>query len=135
MRVLLVGQKSQVNTFIEENIKRFDDKVRLKQVNEFNRLERKEFVEDAVDSDLVILDFSTYSSSRILDTVEQLKQKVNNTAILVVHHYMQPSLVEPLWNRGIDGYVPIDRLYNELYPALKTILVGDRYINKELLNN
>jgi len=133
MRILLIGDNSYVNTFIEQLIEDGRDAIRIEQKGHISVLFKKEADSHVNQADLIILDFSAYGTSKILDKIEAVNQKLPTVPILVIHDYEQPSLVKPLWNKGVDGYVPSDRLGDELLPALTSITEGERYISSDLL--
>lgn len=134
MQLLLIGNNIYVNTFIKQLLEDFKDAGNIEQKSNVNLLLEEEMESAIVQQpDLIIVDFSAYGSSKILDKIEQVNKKLPRIPILVIHDYQQPSLVKPLWNKGVDGYVPADRLDEELLPALSTIIEGKRYISSDLL--
>ena len=133
MRILLIGNNSYVNTFIEQLVEDDRHAMHIDQKGHISVLFDKEADTRIKTADLIILDFSAYGTSKILDKIEAVNQKLPYMPILVIHDYEQPSLVKPLWNKGVDGYVPSDRLSEELLPALTSINEGERYISSDLL--
>lgn len=133
MHILLVGNNTHVNTFIEQLLENFIDMADIEQISNISKLLAEKLDPSMDRTDLLIVDFSAYGSSKILDKIEKANKILPQTPKLVIHDYQQPSLVKPLWNKGIDGYVPADRLDVELLPALSTIKRGARYISSDLL--
>jgi len=134
MHILLIGNNSYVNTFIEQLVEDDRHAIQIEQKGDFSVLINNEADTPVIDNaDLIILDFSAYGTSKILDKIEEVNRKLPYVPVLVIHDYEQPSLVKPLWNKGVDGYVPSDRLSDELLPALTSINEGERYISTDLL--
>lgn len=135
MHILLIGDNSYVNTFIEQLIADNRNAIHIEQKGHISVLFEEEADSYTNNADLIILDFSAYGTSKILDKIERVNRLLPYVPVLVIHDYEQPSLVKPLWNKGVDGYVPSDRLNEELLPALTSIIEGERYISSDLLRD
>lgn len=59
--------------------------------------------------------------------IKNLKSELNNPKIIALHIYRTKSLVAPILNEGIDGYLYYEPSRAELSEALKNILNGNTY--------
>lgn len=60
--------------------------------------------------------------------VKKVRKYFPDSRILVIHIYKSPSLIEPLFEYGADGYLTYEPSKNELENALLKVLDGKKFI-------
>lgn len=77
--------------------------------------------------EISILDLANLHQTPV-ECVESVKKRFPDSRILVIHIYQSPSLIEPLFKSGADGYLTYEPSKNELESALLEVLDGNRFI-------
>ena len=83
--------------------------------------------------DLVITDITMPEMDGIVLT-KILKEKNSNLKILAVSMHTSPDMIDTLIEYDVDGYVPKNAKKEELLKAIGTILKGDKYFSREIID-
>lgn len=67
-----------------------------------------------------------------VECVQKIKKSYPGSRILALHIYQTHSLIEPLFESGIDGYLTYEPSKNELENALLEVLNGNRFVPDSL---
>lgn len=79
---------------------------------------------------VVILDLPNIKQPA-LQTVKLVKKKAANSKLIAIHIYTTKLLIDPLFEAGVDGYLPYEPEPPQLKAAINTILTGDKYLPSE----
>ncbi len=75
---------------------------------------------------VVILDLPNIKQPA-LQTVKLVKKKVTRSKIIALHIYTTKLLIDPLFEAGIDGYLPYEPEPPQLSTAINSVVAGDKY--------
>ena len=67
-----------------------------------------------------------------LEALAQIKRGIPGRPILIVTLSWQPEYLARSKNAGADGFVPKHLLYEELIPAIRTLLAGGTYFSSTM---
>ncbi|CAN5158367.1 hypothetical protein BH23BAC3_BH23BAC3_04440 [soil metagenome] len=79
---------------------------------------------------VVILDLPNIKQPA-LQTVKLVKKKVTRSKLIAIHIYTTKLLIDPLFEAGIDGYLPYEPEPTQLKTAIDTIMAGDKFLPVE----
>ena len=66
--------------------------------------------------------------------VSEIRKSHKDLAIIALHMYRSPNLVNPLFELGVNGYIYYEPTKQELINAIEVVSKGSRYIPSFLLN-
>lgn len=76
---------------------------------------------------LIVIDLMDFERSAF-KIIEHLKDAHSSAKVLALHIYQSEELIEPLFKKGIDGYISSDPTRQEFLKAVKKIMGGETYM-------
>lgn len=77
---------------------------------------------------LVILDLNTSAGlGNVPKNIRKLLKQLDGLPLLVMHFYEKESLIKPLIDAGVQGFLPIAPTEAELNAAVKALTAGKTY--------
>lgn len=127
MHILLFGKTSSITTTIQTMLRSIEDwSVQL--FSDITNLSQSEEVK--AEFDLLIAnieDFDT-TSTRV---VSQICKQFPDTPLLVIHSYLNKTLIKPMITAGATGYLQNDVSEKELIEAVQKVASGEKCIIAE----
>jgi DNA-binding NarL/FixJ family response regulator len=68
----------------------------------------------------------------VMDVIKQIRRELPETKILALSLYCTGRIVEGVIRAGVSGFVVKTNLYDELLPALKSVMAGGHYFSHGL---
>jgi DNA-binding NarL/FixJ family response regulator len=83
--------------------------------------------------DLILMDLSMPKMNGI-EAIREIRRRVPETRILALTVHKAEEFILEVLQSGADGYIPKDASSNELMMAIKSILMGKRYLSPSVSN-
>jgi DNA-binding NarL/FixJ family response regulator len=83
--------------------------------------------------DLILMDLSMPKMNGI-EAIREIRRRVPETRILALTVHKAEEFILEVLQAGADGYIPKDASSNELMMAIKSILLGKRYLSPSVSN-
>jgi DNA-binding NarL/FixJ family response regulator len=83
--------------------------------------------------DLILMDLSMPKMNGI-EAIREIRRRVPETRILALTVHKAEEFILEVLQSGADGYIPKDASSNELVMAIKSILLGKRYLSPSVSN-
>ena len=83
--------------------------------------------------DLILMDLSMPKMNGV-EAIREIKRRVPETRILALTVHKAEEFILEVLQSGADGYIPKDASANELMMAIKSILMGKRYLSPSVSN-
>lgn len=83
--------------------------------------------------DLILMDLSMPKMNGI-EAIREIRRRVPETRILALTVHKAEEFILEVLQSGADGYIPKDASSNELMMAIKSILLGKRYLSPSVSN-
>ena len=83
--------------------------------------------------DLILMDLSMPKMNGV-EAIREIKRRVPETRILALTVHKAEEFILEVLQSGADGYIPKDASSNELMMAIKSILMGKRYLSPSVSN-
>lgn len=78
------------------------------------------------DHTLIIIDLMDFERSAF-EAIGKLKSKNSSAKIIALHIYQSEELIQPLFEKGVDGYISSDPTRKEFFAAITKVLAGEKY--------
>jgi two-component system, NarL family, response regulator NreC len=78
--------------------------------------------------DIVVMETSV-SGAAGYRTIRELRAACGDTRILVLSMYADHHFVDGMFRAGVAGYLLTDCAFDELVPAIRAVIAGQRYIS------
>ncbi|PHN03200.1 response regulator [Flavilitoribacter nigricans] len=82
--------------------------------------------------DLILLDINLPDKSGF-DICQELKKQEDSPRIIALTMYSNTGYINKMINAGVDGYLLKNTGQEELLEAVRTVMGGDRYFSKEVM--
>ncbi|MCG6919012.1 MAG: response regulator transcription factor [Deltaproteobacteria bacterium] len=83
--------------------------------------------------DLILMDLSMPKMNGV-EAIREIKRRVPETRILALTVHKAEEFILEVLQSGADGYLPKDASSNELMMAIRSILMGKRYLSPSVSN-
>ena len=83
--------------------------------------------------DLILMDLSMPKMNGV-EAIREIKRRAPETKILALTVHKAEEFILEVLQSGADGYIPKDASANELMMAIKSILMGKRYLSPSVSN-
>ena len=80
---------------------------------------------------LVVMDIALPGMTGV-EATRLIKFERPSTVILALSNYSSKALVQSIMEAGAIGYVRKDRSFEELVPAILSVVAGNRYLGKDI---
>ena len=82
---------------------------------------------EGLEPDLILMDLSMPRMSGI-EAIREIKKRIPKTKILALTVHKTEEFILEVLQAGADGYIPKDASSNELMMAIRSVLMGKRYL-------
>jgi len=83
--------------------------------------------------DLILMDLSMPKMNGV-EAIREIRRRVPETRILALTVHKAEEFILEVLQAGADGYIPKDASSNELMMAIKSVLLGKRYLSPSVSN-